>query len=477
MKRLGLLLPLLALAAAPARAEDPATNAAVVWVSRIPLDGSRPRYESASGLPGRYRLGTLDDGGTYSGVARLFFGRASAWPAIHEANRDRFPDPDHVPAEADLAVPAPVAALPPAAPGLAASISLASVERRPREGIAEDADPDFREKTHLRFRLSLTNETDRTIAVSFYKEFKSSFPGEPSAWFSGFCTFDDPETGHDALDEFQTEEWIYRIEPRSAQETWLDVGCTPSGAGPEMVLRVGCLLDDAEQPTSDPRDSPRILYWRGPVPVAAPRAEDPATNAPVAPTRVEDPATNAPTPSPDTRPENIRSNMEDERVAIWKPGRDGGEFLKVCTNETASTAARVEAVFQFLSCTDWSGRTLSDFGSALRSSMPGSDDFDVNRFMAVDHQIPVQWNLDEFLYVAWAPKSTEEHPVPDYWFAAWFTVKSEHSISDVIDAFRSGTNSVIKIEDLGFQDSKRRFRFSAKTGAIVESDPSILEEF
>ena len=191
MKRLALLLPLFALAAAQARAEDPATNAAVVWVSRIPLDGSGPRYESVSGLPGRYRLGTLDDGGTYSGVARLFFGSASAWPAIHEANRDRFPDPARVPAEADLAVPAPAAALPPAAPGLAASISLASVERRLREGIAEDADPDFREKTHLRFRLSLTNETDRTIAVSFYKEFKSSFPGEPSAWFSGFCTFDD----------------------------------------------------------------------------------------------------------------------------------------------------------------------------------------------------------------------------------------------------------------------------------------------
>ena len=298
MKRLALLLPLLALAAVPARAEDPATNAPVVWISRIPLDGSGPRYESVSGLPGRYRLGTLDDGGTYSGVARLFFGSASAWSAIHEANRDRFPDPARVPAEADLAVPAPAAALPPAAPGLAASISLASVERRPREGIAEDADPDFREKTHLRFRLSLTNETDRTIAVSFYKEFKSSFPGEPSAWFSGFCTFDDPETGHDALDEFQTEEWIYRIEPRSAQETWLDVGCTPSGAGPEMVLRVGCLLDDAEQPTSDPRDSPRILYWRGPVPVAAPRAEDPATNDPAAPVLHAESAEGAKEPAP-----------------------------------------------------------------------------------------------------------------------------------------------------------------------------------
>ena len=272
MKRLALFLPLLALAAAPARAEDPATNAPVVWVSRIPLDGSGPRYESASGLPGRYRLGTLDDGGTYSGVARLFFGSASAWSAIHEANRARFPDPARVPAEADLAVPAPAAALPPADPGLSVSISLASVELRPAFHSAEETNSLSREEAVVRFTLSLANGTDRAIDVFFVRNTE-----DEAECFIGVVSFEGTNEPNCNI-WWKPEVQSCRVPPRSTRTTWLEIGCVPEEMEPEMILRYECLLADAGTSPSNP-DNPQALYWRGPVPVAAPRAEDPAADA------------------------------------------------------------------------------------------------------------------------------------------------------------------------------------------------------
>jgi len=291
MKRLALLLPLLALAGASARAEAPATNAAVVWVSRIPLDGSGPRYESVSGLPGRYRLGTLDNGGTYSGVARLFFGSASAWSAIHEANRDRFPDPARVPAEGDLAVPAPAAALPPAAPGLSVSISLASVELRPAFRPAEETNSLSREEAVVRFTLSLANGTDRAIDVFFVWNTE-----DEADCFIGVVSFEGTNEPNCNI-WWKPEVQSCRMPPRSTRTIWLEIGCVPEEMEPEMILRYECLLAAAGTSPSNP-DNPQELYWRGPVPVAAPRPEDPATNASAAPASHADSAEGSKEPAP-----------------------------------------------------------------------------------------------------------------------------------------------------------------------------------
>ena len=169
------------------------------------------------------------------------------------------------------------------------------------------------------------------------------------------------------------------------------------------------------------------------------------------------------------------AGAKDDRFGIWKPGMDGTPFLAVCTNAALPQSVRTEAAFRWLASTDWAGRTVSDFGTAMRTATLG--DCDADRQFAVDRQVPVQWNGDEFLYAAWAPCSTEEKPVPDVWFTALFTVDSKHAVADVLEAFRSGTNDVIRVEDLGFRDSRGRIRFSAKTGAIIEANPDILEDF
>ena len=65
MKRLALLLPLLALAAAPARAEDPATNAAPSFSRRVPLDG----FGSAEIAPG-WRISYGPDEATLDGIPK-----------------------------------------------------------------------------------------------------------------------------------------------------------------------------------------------------------------------------------------------------------------------------------------------------------------------------------------------------------------------------------------------------------------------
>ena len=56
-------------------------------------------------LPCRYRLGDGPDGGTLSGVAELFYGKAAPWVPLWNANKDVAPDPDHVPMGTELLVP------------------------------------------------------------------------------------------------------------------------------------------------------------------------------------------------------------------------------------------------------------------------------------------------------------------------------------------------------------------------------------
>jgi hypothetical protein len=67
-------------------------------------DSVRTWYRSRP-LPCSYRVGDGPDGGTLSGVARLFYGDASKWPAIHSANKERLPDPNNVRHGLTLTIP------------------------------------------------------------------------------------------------------------------------------------------------------------------------------------------------------------------------------------------------------------------------------------------------------------------------------------------------------------------------------------
>ena len=56
-------------------------------------------------LPYSYRVGDGPDGGTLSGVARLFYGNASRWPVIHSANNGLLTDPNKVRPGLTLTIP------------------------------------------------------------------------------------------------------------------------------------------------------------------------------------------------------------------------------------------------------------------------------------------------------------------------------------------------------------------------------------
>jgi hypothetical protein len=45
-------------------------------------------------LPCKYTIGTAEDGGTLSGIARLFYGEATQWRRIYEANKTTIKNPD-----------------------------------------------------------------------------------------------------------------------------------------------------------------------------------------------------------------------------------------------------------------------------------------------------------------------------------------------------------------------------------------------
>ena len=52
-----------------------------------------------------YKMGTLDDGGTLSGVAKLFYGAASKWPVIYNANRSEIKNPNNMTGKETLTIP------------------------------------------------------------------------------------------------------------------------------------------------------------------------------------------------------------------------------------------------------------------------------------------------------------------------------------------------------------------------------------
>jgi hypothetical protein len=52
-----------------------------------------------------YKIGTVEDGYTLSGVARLFYGDASKWPKIYEANRKVLKSPHSIQGGEKLTIP------------------------------------------------------------------------------------------------------------------------------------------------------------------------------------------------------------------------------------------------------------------------------------------------------------------------------------------------------------------------------------
>jgi len=55
--------------------------------------------------PCPYKIGTIDDGGTLSGVARLFYGDATKWPRIYDANRAVLRSPHQIAGSERLTIP------------------------------------------------------------------------------------------------------------------------------------------------------------------------------------------------------------------------------------------------------------------------------------------------------------------------------------------------------------------------------------
>ena len=67
--------------------------------------GSVRTWYRSRPLPCSYRVGDGPDGGTLSGVARLFYGDASRWPVIHSANNGLLTDPNKVRPGLTLTIP------------------------------------------------------------------------------------------------------------------------------------------------------------------------------------------------------------------------------------------------------------------------------------------------------------------------------------------------------------------------------------
>ena len=67
--------------------------------------GSVHAWYRSRPLPCSYRVGDGPDGGTLSGVARLFYGDASRWPVIHSANNGLLSDPNKVRPGLTLTIP------------------------------------------------------------------------------------------------------------------------------------------------------------------------------------------------------------------------------------------------------------------------------------------------------------------------------------------------------------------------------------
>ena len=69
------------------------------------LEADLRREMVSAPKPCAYKVGTADDGGTLSGIARLFYGDARKWPQIYEANRTVLKSPHEITGSETLTIP------------------------------------------------------------------------------------------------------------------------------------------------------------------------------------------------------------------------------------------------------------------------------------------------------------------------------------------------------------------------------------
>lgn len=82
---------------------DPASKEVAKWM--VELEADLRREVVSAPRPCVYKVGTVDDGGTLSGVARLFYGDARQWPRIYEANRTVLKSPHEITGSEKLTIP------------------------------------------------------------------------------------------------------------------------------------------------------------------------------------------------------------------------------------------------------------------------------------------------------------------------------------------------------------------------------------
>ncbi len=80
-----------------------ATKQVTKWMQEMETELRREVVNAPK--PCTYKVGTADDGGTLSGVARLFYGDANKWPRIYEANRKILKNPHEIVGNEKLTIP------------------------------------------------------------------------------------------------------------------------------------------------------------------------------------------------------------------------------------------------------------------------------------------------------------------------------------------------------------------------------------
>jgi hypothetical protein len=85
--------------------EVSATLSKQVTTLMTELEADLRREILSAPKPCVYKIGTVNDGYTLSGVARLFYGDASKWPQIYEANRTVLKSPHVITGSERLTIP------------------------------------------------------------------------------------------------------------------------------------------------------------------------------------------------------------------------------------------------------------------------------------------------------------------------------------------------------------------------------------
>ena len=81
-------------------------TADIIINSSLTPPAAAPAPAAASAPGGERRTYTVKPGDNLSQIAQQFYGKASAYPKIFEANRDQLKDPDHIKPGMELVIPA-----------------------------------------------------------------------------------------------------------------------------------------------------------------------------------------------------------------------------------------------------------------------------------------------------------------------------------------------------------------------------------